>query len=171
MNTKLVSIVAVLGIAGAASAQVTGFRVSAGYGWSGGIKDSGNVSRTMSGPELMASFPLQHLPLVDISLEGDVLFGGGWGNSSIKGNIYRLLATARMQIPGSKVGAWFGLGYGSAQGSGGDFASVNGAVTQLGLSIPLGMHTPVLSPSLEVAADLGSKTAISGFSVSVAVKF
>ncbi|HWA82724.1 MAG TPA: hypothetical protein VG820_04790 [Fimbriimonadaceae bacterium] len=171
MNTKLVSMIAVLGIAGAANAQLTGFRVSAGYGWSGGIKDSGNVSRTMSGPELMASFPLQHLPMVDISLEGDILFGGGWGNSSIKGNIYRLLATARMQLPGSQVGAWLGFGYGSAQGSGGDFASVNGLVTQVGLSFPMSMHMAALSPSLEVAADWGSKTAISGFSVSLALRF
>jgi len=171
MKNKLVSVVALAALAGVASAQLTGFKVSAGYGFSGGITDSGGVSRTMSGPELMATMPFQHLPLIDIGLEADILFGGGFGNSSIKGDVYRFLLTGRATIPGSQVGAWLGMGWGTAQGSSGDFASINGYVTQVGISIPLGMHTPVLSPTLDVAGDMGSKPGLSGFSVSVGLRF
>ncbi|MFI5387793.1 MAG: hypothetical protein ACHQ50_16920, partial [Fimbriimonadales bacterium] len=108
---------------------------------------------------------------VDIGLEEDVLFGGGFSNSSIKGTIYRTFLTGRMQIPGSQVGAWLGVGWGMGQGRNGDFASFSGYVTQVGISFPLGMRTPVLSPSLEVAGDMASKTGLTGFSVSLAVKF
>jgi len=168
---KIAFILATACLAGAASAQLTGFKVSAGYGWSGGIRDNGGVSRTMSGPELMGSIPLEKLPVISLGLEGDILFGGGWGNSSIKGDVYRTFVTASATVPGSQISAWWGVGWAWAQGSSGDFPSINGYVTQLGVSIPLGMHTPVLAPTLEVAGDLGSKSGLSGFSVSVAVKF
>jgi|GEM_PF-3892409 len=171
MNKKLLSILAVSSIAGAASAQLTGVQFTAGYGWTGGIKDSGGVSRIMSGPELTATLPLEHLPMVTIGLEGDVLFGGGFGNSSIKGDVYRGFLTAGITLPGTQVGAWWGVGWATAQGSSGDFPSINGYVTQVGLTIPVGIHTPGLAPSLEVAGDLGSKSGLSGFSVSVALKF
>ncbi|HTQ08469.1 MAG TPA: hypothetical protein VMI31_00210, partial [Fimbriimonadaceae bacterium] len=111
------------------------------------------------------------LPIVTLGLEGDVLFGGGWGNSSIKGNIYRGLVTASATIPGSQLSAWWGMGWGWGEGDAGDFPSFNGYVTQIGVSIPLGTRTPVVSPTLEVAGDLGSKSGLSGFSVSVGVKF
>jgi len=171
MKTRIAPTLSLFALAGIAGAQVTGFRVSAGYGWTGGIKDNGGVRRNMSGPELTVTLPLNHLPLVEIGLEGDILFGGGFANSSIKGNIYRAFLTGRATIPGSQVGAFLGTGFGSAQGRAGDFASVNGFVTQLGVSFPLGMRTPVLAPSLEVAGYFSSRTALSGFSVSVAVKF
>ncbi|MFI5385837.1 MAG: hypothetical protein ACHQ50_06920, partial [Fimbriimonadales bacterium] len=69
MQIRLLAATAVTAFAGIASAQLTGFKVSAGYGWTGGITDSGSVSRHMSGPELMGSLPLSHLPMVDIGLE------------------------------------------------------------------------------------------------------
>src|SRR5579862_4705900 len=110
MKKRLGSVLIVAALAGAASAQLTGIKVSAGYGWSGGIKDTGGVSRTMSGPELTASLPFQHLPMIDLGAEYDVLFGGS-GNTSIEGTLHRFLFTARMTVPGSQVGAWFGVGY------------------------------------------------------------
>ena len=171
MKSKPITTLAFATVAGAASAQLTGFHLSAGYGFSGGITDTGGVSRTMSGPELMGSFSINHLPMVDIGVEADILFGGGFGNSSIKGNIFRGLLTARFSIPGSQMSAWVGAGFGTAQGSSGDFASVSGAVTQFGVSLPLGGKMPAFAPMLEIAADLGSKTAISGLTFSVGLKF
>lgn len=170
MNTKFVSILALTAVAGAAGAQLTGFRVSAGYGWTGSITDSGGVGRHMSGPILTGTVPLSHLPVVDIGFRGEVLFGGGLGNSSIKGQIWKGLVTGRAQIPGSQIGAWLGMGFGTGQGNS-NFASFSGFVTQVGVSFPLGTSTPLVAPAVEVAGNWGSKSGLSGFSVAVSIHF
>lgn len=171
MKSKIIPIIAVAALAGCASAQLTGFRVRAGYGWSGSI-DAVGGSRHLQGPEFGVDFPLTHLPLVDVSLTGDVLLGGQLSHGSdLDGNVYRFLLSARVHIPGSQISAFGGIGWGTAQSRGGQFGSFNGMVTQLGVSFPLGVNTPVISPALEVAGTLASKSGLGGFSVSLAVKF
>ncbi len=170
MKTRLVPILTFAALAGAASAQLTGIKVSAGYGFTGGITDSGGTSRTMSGPELTASFPFQHLPVLDLGVEYDVLFGGS-GNTSIEGTLHRFLFVARMSVPGSNVSAWWGVGYGTAQGHNGDFATVSGSLTQLGVSIPLGTKTPAFVPTLELAGTFAGHSALGGFMFGLGLKF
>jgi hypothetical protein len=171
MNRKLVTAVTGFGLVALSSAQLTGFRVRAGYGWSGAI-NTVSGSRHMNGPELGVDFPLTHLPLVEVNLTGDVLLGGQLSRGGdLDGNVYRFLLSARAQIPGSKVGVFGGVGWGTAQARGGEFGSFSGSVMQLGVSVPLGASLPLVSPSLEVAGTTASKSGLSGFSVSLAVKF
>jgi hypothetical protein len=91
--------------------------------------------------------------------------------SDLDGNVFRILLSARAHIPGSQMSAFGGIGWATAQARGGQFASVNGEVLQLGVSFPLGMKTPVLSPSLEVAGTFASKSALGGFSISLGFHF
>jgi hypothetical protein len=172
MNHKLIPIVAFAALAGAASAQVTGFRIRAGYGWSGSIPNTTTGSTHLVGPELGFDFPVMHLPLVEVNFTVDWLLGGQLSHGGdLDGNLYRLLLSARASIPSSKVSVFGGIGWATAQARAGEFGSFNGEVMQLGVGFPLGMNTPLLAPSLEVAATMASKSGLSGFSVSLAVHF
>ena len=167
MTAKLIPIAALVALAVTANAQVTGFRIRAGYGWSGSIN-----SRHLQGPEVGLDFPVQKLPLVEIDFTADWLMGGQLVHGGdLDGNVYRFLLSARAQIPGAKVSVFGGLGWATAQSRGGQFASINGEVMQLGVGFPLGMKTPLLAPSLEVAGTFASKSGLSGFNVSLAVHF
>lgn len=158
-------------LAAAAGAQVTGFRVRAGYGWSGAI-DTGAGSRHLAGPEFGVDVPLTHLPLVEVNLTGDVLLGGQLSRGSdLDGNVYRVLLGARAQVPTSKIAIFGGVGWATAQARSGEFGSITGSVAQLGVSIPLGIKAPLISPSLELAGTMASKSGLGGFSVSLAVRF
>jgi hypothetical protein len=171
MKSKLVTTIVIASIAAASSAQVTGFRVRAGWGWSGAI-DTTSGSRHMNGPEFGVDFPLTHLPLVEVNLTGDVLLGGQLSHGGdLDGNVYRFLLSARAQIPASKIGVFGGVGWATAQARGGEFGSINGEVFQLGVSFPLGVNAPLITPSLELAGTMASKSGLSGFSLSIAVRF
>jgi hypothetical protein len=172
MNAKLVSIFALATVAAAANAQLTGFRVRAGYGWSGSITNVNNNSRRLVGPEFGIDFPLTHLPLIDVSLTGDVLLGGQLSHGSdLDGNLYRFLLSARASIPASRIAVFGGIGWATAQARSGEFGSINGQVMQLGVALPLGLKVPLLSPSLEIAGTIASKSGLSGYSVSLGIKF
>ena len=172
---KFISIVAVATLAGIATAQlpgVSGIRVKVGYGWSGRITDINNNSRHLTGPILGVEFPLMKLPLVQVGLTGEALLGGQLSRGSdLDGNVYRLMLSGRASIPGSQLGVFGGLGWGFAQARGGEFGNFDAEVAQLGVSFPLGINAPLISPSLELAGTWSSKTGLGGFSASVAVRF
>lgn len=159
----------------AANAQVgglTGIRLKAGYGWSGAVRDINGNSRHLQGPELGLDFPLMNPPLVSVSFTGDVLLGGQLARGGdLDGTVYRFLLSGRAAIPGSRFSVFAGAGYATAQGRGGSFGSVSGFVTQIGVAIPLTNGLPLVSPSLEIAGNMASRSALSGFSVSVGIKF
>ena len=161
-------------IAGAAMAQVPGLggiRVRAGYGWSGSI-DSVSGSRKLAGPELGFDFPLTQLPLVTIAFTGADLLGGQLSHGiDLDGYVYRFMLTGRASVPASKFEIFGGVGYATAQARNHEFGSINGFVSQLGVAIPLTSGLSTFSPSLEIAGSLASKSGLSGYSVSLAVRF
>jgi hypothetical protein len=175
MKTKTSLILAIAVVSAAASAQVggvSGIRVKAGYGWSGNITDSGGARRKLQGPEVGVEIPVQRLPLVEFAIGVDVLLGGQLSRGSdLDGNVYRFLGIARAHIPGTNMSAWLGAGWATAQSRGGQFGAFNGAITQIGLAIPLGAIIPTMVPTLEVAATMGGKSGLNGVSVGLSFRF
>lgn len=170
---KLALTFAVCAAFAAAHAQLTGIHVFAGYGWSGSVPNTTTGSTHLVGPEIGFDLPLAHLTQVEFDFRADILLGGQLSHGSdLDGNVYRFLAIARTSIPGSKVSTYAGVGWASAQARAGEFASFNGSVTQLGVSVPVGAGPASrLAPTLEIGTTIAGKSGLGGYSICLGLHF
>src|ERR1019366_7727284 len=104
--------------------SILGVGVRAGYTFSGSFTGRSGNSGSLQGPEVGLDVPIG-LPLPISGLGGlqfnfsPSLFAatGGWSGTDFQGNVYRLLASARLSIPGSPLYVRLGAGYAYASAS------------------------------------------------------
>ena len=172
VKTFLVS--SMLLVSAAAMAQVpnvTKFRLTAGYGWSGNFDDKNGKSVSVNGPVLGLEYPLVSAFRFDSAL-GVSYFGGGRlrSGSDADADIWRFTALARAEIPGAGVFAKGGIGYSILKGRG-NVGDDNGAILQLGVEIPLAKgYAQRVAPQIDLYYVAG-KSGLSGFVIGLTGSF
>lgn len=157
-----------------ASANADMISLKAGYFFGQSFDGYGGQSVRLDGVELGADLTFFKLPLtpVELRLSPSVVFGGGLEQGGDDdGTLYRLLASAKFNVPGQKTYGSVGIGYAWAEPRGGaPFDSDAGLVTQFVLGTELYGGT-LLTPQvfLEAGYTLGDAP-YRGLTLSVGVR-
>jgi len=158
--------------------SLLGIGVRAGYTFSGSFPGKSGGSGTLQGPEVGVDVPIG-LPL-PISGVGGLQFNfspslfaatGGWSGSDFQGNVYRLLATARLSIPGSPLYVRVGAGFAYASATQGDFRSQSAYETQLGLGVGVINNLPALKIYADITYHQSSLVQVRGWTIGLSAKF
>jgi hypothetical protein len=151
--------------------NVTKFRLTAGYGWSGNFDDKNGKSVTVQGPVLGLEYPLVSAFRFDSAL-GVSWFGGGRLRSGgdADADVWRFMALARTEVPGTGIFAKGGLGYSLLKGRG-NVGDDKGAILQLGVEIPIAKgYAQRVVPQIDIYYVAG-KSGLSGFVVGLTGSF
>ncbi|MHB8635061.1 MAG: hypothetical protein ACYC96_01150 [Fimbriimonadaceae bacterium] len=158
--------------------SILGIGVRAGYSVSGSFAGKTGNSGSLVGPELGLDIPFG-LPL-PISGLGGLQFNlspslfvanGGWSGAAFQGDVYRVLATARLDIPASPVYLRIGAGLAYASGSHGDFTSQGAYETQLGVGVSIFNKLPALKISADLSYHQSSLAQVRGWTIGLSAKF
>jgi hypothetical protein len=158
--------------------SILGVGVRAGYTFSGSFTGMSGNSGSLQGPEVGLDVPIG-LPLPISGLGGlqfnfsPSLFAatGGWSGTDFQGNVYRLLASARLSIPGSPLYVRLGAGYAYASASHGDFTSQSAYETQLGLGVGILNNLPAVKVSADLTYHQSSLVQVRGWTIGLSAKF
>ena len=134
-----------LAVAGAAQAQLPSLPTSIGirggyyYGHDFSGIAPGSTAR-LEGLELGADMPLFHLAMVELRLSPTVVFGGSLRHGAdTDGNIYRIVANAKLKVPTQSWYVALGTGYAFTDNRGGhQFNTTSGTVGQATVGIEPG---------------------------------
>ena len=131
MTPRIAPIAILLIAAGAAQAQLgsiptSNMGVRAGYYFGGNFSGStpGSSDR-IEGFELGLDMSLINLPIVEIRLSPTVAFGRS-ASSGVDGDVYRLIANAKIKPPSQSWYVAVGTGYGWTDSHGGGFDTKSG---------------------------------------------
>lgn len=178
MRLRLCFLLLVVAPAICRAQSLLGIGVRAGYTVSGSFTGKSGGSGALQGPEVGLDVPIG-LPLPISGLGGlqfnfsPSLFAatGGWSGADFQGNVYRLLATARLSIPASPIYVRVGAGYAYASASHGDFSSQSAYETQLGLGVGILNRLPMVKISADITYHQSSLVQVRGWTIGLSARF
>lgn len=160
-------------LAASASAQLPAIekiRVRVGYFASPNFNTSVG-SRSLRGPEIGVDLPVFSLAGFDLSVSPAISFGGGFGSGSdFDGQIFRIAAAARRNLPTTRFFLTGALGYGFVQSRGGWSGAESGAYVEFGVGYGLSRIPAPVRPVLELRYRAGGRQ-VSGLFAGLSVGF
>ena len=178
MRFQLLVTVAIASTTACHAQSLLGIGVRAGYTISGDFTGKSGTSGSLQGPELGLDVPIG-LPL-PISGLGGVQFslspslfasGGGGSGADFRGNVYRLLANARLALPASPIYVRAGAGYSYASSADGEFNSQAAFESQLGLGVGIINNLPAVKIYAEITYHASNLAQVRGWTLGLAAKF
>ncbi len=161
-------------LAAGACAQFSGLSVRGGF-YKGSTFDGATPGSDLwlEGFQVGLDVPLKRLPLnlAEIRFSPTYVLGGSnRKGGDTDGNLWRLMLTARVGVPGQPVYVLGGLGYAGTQTRGGaKFDPVEGFVGQVGLGYTL--HRGLLTSTFIEASGFIGKGQLAGIGVDLGVRF
>ncbi|HLK15033.1 MAG TPA: hypothetical protein VKT78_09520 [Fimbriimonadaceae bacterium] len=161
----------------AGAQALSGATIRAGYTVSSSFTDRNGFSGSLEGPEVGLDLPIG-LPLpvsglggLQFALSPSFMSGtGGFSGSPERGNVYRLIGTARLAPPGSPVYIRFGTGYAYAADTQSQFTSQSAYEAQFGVGMSL-TKLPVLNLSAEILYHQSSVAQVRGWTFGLSARF
>jgi len=163
----------VLALPFAASAQLTPFEVSVGWGQSGSFTRDSGVRGKLEGPVFSVSQSFADLPFVgEVRIGLSAFLGGQLSHGSdTDGNVYRVFGRYKTPTIAKNLYGIVGANYSWGKGRGGSFGEVSRIGGDIGVGMPIGPSAAALPrASLEFLSHQSARSQLRGWSLNLSLR-